>query len=64
MLRSRLAGNILGDVKLDASVHILDSGEACLAHYPFQYHASRDRYGSWRRFQRFVGMLAILLMEI
>ena len=56
MLRAPRAGNVVGDVKLDAPVHILDGGEACLAHHALQYHAPRDAYDLWRRFQRFVGM--------
>ena len=57
-------GHIIRDVKLDTAAHVLDRGEARLAHDPFQYHASSHADSAWRLFQHFVGIITIFPMKI
>jgi hypothetical protein len=59
-----LAERVAGDIELDAPGHVLDSGEARLAHYPLEHHAARHRRTHGCRLQLFVGLARAGLVQI
>ena len=60
LLLARIA---VGDVKLDAPAHILDGGEARLAHHAFQHHAAGDFHDHRRSRPAFRWSRLIVLLD-
>ena len=53
------AGDIVRHVDLDAPAHVLQGGEAGLAHHPLQHHAAGKLNLDGLAFQRFLGLVAM-----
>ena len=57
------AEGIIGDVELDAAAHVLQRGEARLAHDALEHHTAGDCNSDGRRLERFVGLPVVRLVQ-
>ncbi len=59
----RFAGDVVGDVKLDAAAHVLNGRETRFAHYAFQHHAAGDARSDRLCIKSFVDFCPVLVMQ-
>ena len=59
-----LAHAVDGDVELDAAGHVLQRGEARLAHHALQQHAARDAHRDALGLELLVGLAAVARVEV
>ena len=57
------ADGIVGDVELDAAAHVLQRGEARLAHDALEHHTAGDGNGDGRRLERVIGLAVVGLVQ-